>query len=232
MPDTQTPNYQLWKPEIDAAADYWGQLLNANFDTIDLQLFNRLNKTPGAGQQILPNQLVLTGQPGQGMGDTSAATVGWVESRLAQISAGDRSFTNQRICDYLNWQQPIRSIVMVNWTMHGAQPAGWGICDGRFQDGIQCPDLHDRFIIAAGQAIRGDTGNYPASPSWWFEHVHHSQRIWGGPQPGPNMQAMWDTAPAVDQGGAGGLAQPAINVPYYVLLFLMKTRNIVPADVG
>ena len=223
MPDTQTPNYLLWKPEIDAAADYWGQLLNANFDAIDLQLFNRVNKAPGAGQQIMSNQLVLAAQPGQSMGDTSAATVGWVESRLAQISAGDRAFVNQRICDYFNWQFPIRTIIMSLNTHFGAHPACWAVCNG----GNGTPDLHDRFIIAAGAGKRGDAGTYEGNPSWYFEHRHHAQRVYSGEQTNPSMMAFWD-----NQSDNNPTPQPPIAVPYYVLTFLMKYRNMVPADVG
>jgi hypothetical protein len=231
MPDTQTPNYQLWKPEIDAAADYWGQLLNANFDTIDTLLLQRLNKAAGAGQQILPNQLVLTGQPGQTVGDQSAATVGWVVAYVAGISGSDRSFVNQRICDYFNWQFPLRTVIASMNTHSGAHPAGWSPCNGLFYNGIQTPDLHDRFIIGAGPpppaTIHGDAGTYNTNPSWYLEHGHHSQRVYSGPAGNPSMQAMWQA----DFDG-NYTPQPGINIPYYVLTFLMKTRDLVPADVG
>lgn len=233
MPDTQTPNYQLWKPEIDAAADYWGQLLNANFDAIDTLLFQRVSKTPNGGQQILPNHLMLTGQPGQStIGDTSAATVGWVEYRLAQIAAASTANSDRRTVAYFNWIYPIRTIIMTQNTYIGAQPPGWSPCNGGTYNGITTPDLHDRFIIAAGAGLRGDAGGYEANPSWYFEHQHHSQLIYSGPAGNPKMQAMWDNRPKPEDGGTNGVPpQPGIAVPYYVLTFLMKTRDWVVGDI-
>ena len=152
--------------------------------------------------------------------------MGWVEARLAQIAAASTANSDRRTVAYLNWIYPVRTIMMSSFTMYGAIPPGWGICDGRIQDGIQCPDLHDRFIIAAGGGYRGDANNYEANPSWHFEHQHHSQLIYGGPPGGPSMYAMWDTRLE-----PGSPPQPWINVPYYVLTFLMKTRDWVVGDI-
>ena len=229
MPDTTTPNYALWKPEIDAAADYWGQLLNSNMDVIDTQLFQRLNKAPGAGQQVLPNQLILTGQPNQS-GDQSAATVGWVVAHVAAYIADARIYANQRIADYMNWIFPIYTIIMWRGTAAGPFPPGWSPCLGNVHDGILTPNMMDRFVLGAGPggaARRGDSGTHEANPSWWFEHIHHSQRVYSGPAGNPYMQAMWD-----NQVDGNPTPQPGIAVPYYALCFLMKTRNITPADVG
>ncbi len=235
MPDTQTPNYALWKPELDGAVDYWGQLLNANFDTIDTLMLQRLIKTAGAGQQIISNHVVLAAQPNQAMGDTSAATVGWVESRLASINNDARIYVNQRIADYLNWIFPIYTVVMWRGSFDGAFPPSWACCNGNTYDGIATPNMTDRFVIGAGRggvSYRGDSGTYEANPSYEFRHLHHSQFIYGAAPGGPFMRAMWDTAPTVENGGAGGIPQPPIAVPYYCLCFLMKTRNVVPSDVG
>ena len=47
MADTYTPYYNLTKPEVGGDPDTWGQLLNANFDTLDTNL-NTANKTAAA----------------------------------------------------------------------------------------------------------------------------------------------------------------------------------------
>ncbi len=231
MPDVRTPNYALWKPGIDEAADYWGQLLNQNADIIDIELLNRLNKAPGAGQQIVQNQLTLTAQPGQ-TGDQNAATVGWVAAYVATQISDARIYANQRIADYMNWIFPIHTVIMWNGTSNGPFPPGWALCNGNPVGSYgNTPNLVDRFILGAAPAgsWRGDTGGYQSNPSWHFEHLHHSQRVYSGPATNPYMQAMW--ANEIDQ-GVGAAPQPPIAVPYYVLAFLVKYRNIVPADVG
>lgn len=41
--------------------------------------------------------------------------------------------------------------VIVLWSGSAANvPAGWGLCDGTIQGGIQKPDLRDRFVVGAG----------------------------------------------------------------------------------
>ena len=47
MADTFTPHYNLTKPQVGGDPDTWGDLLNANFDTIDTVLFGKLDTTGG-----------------------------------------------------------------------------------------------------------------------------------------------------------------------------------------
>jgi len=45
MANTFTTNYSLTKPEEGGANDQWGQLLNQNFDTLDSQVYDKVDKT-------------------------------------------------------------------------------------------------------------------------------------------------------------------------------------------
>ena len=45
MANTTTSRYGFTKPEIGAATDTWGNLLNSNWDDADSQLLRKLDKT-------------------------------------------------------------------------------------------------------------------------------------------------------------------------------------------
>jgi hypothetical protein len=72
MADTFTTHYNLTKPQIGGDPDTWGNLLNANFDTIDSQLYTAstyalpLSGGTVTGQLNVNNALVVTttGSPG------------------------------------------------------------------------------------------------------------------------------------------------------------------------
>jgi hypothetical protein len=56
MADTQTPVYELIKPEVGASQDSWGGKLNGNMDKIETALVAKLDKAGGTmtGQLVLP----------------------------------------------------------------------------------------------------------------------------------------------------------------------------------
>ena len=47
---TQTPNYNLEKPDVGGDTDVWGGMLNNNADTIDSEMVKAFNKD-GSGQE-------------------------------------------------------------------------------------------------------------------------------------------------------------------------------------
>jgi hypothetical protein len=231
---TSTPNYGLIQPDIDGSSDVWGELLNQDLVTIDTLLFNRVRKDPGGGAQIMENALVLNQQPGQttenGITDHSAATVGYVEARLLAYNGVAANYTNTRICAYLNAMFPVYSIILWRGTGNGPWPPGWAPCNGGVYDGVATPDLHDRVVLGFG--TRGDSGSYPANPSWNFEHKHNYAQFNTGPGDNNHLLVYYlsDADPNTRPPGWPPLSEPGINFPYYVLVYLMKTRNVVPGD--
>ncbi len=49
MANTFTTNYSLTKPEVGGANDTWGTLVNSDFDTLDSQVFDKIDKTDQKG---------------------------------------------------------------------------------------------------------------------------------------------------------------------------------------
>ena len=45
MANTFTTNYNLTKPEIGGANDQWGSLVNSNFDTLDTEVYTKIDKS-------------------------------------------------------------------------------------------------------------------------------------------------------------------------------------------
>jgi len=49
MANTFTTNYSLTKPEVGGANDTWGSLINTNLDTLDSQVYNKVDKVDQKG---------------------------------------------------------------------------------------------------------------------------------------------------------------------------------------
>ena len=113
-------------------------------------------------------------------------------------------------------------------------PPGWAICDGRIVDGVTTPNLNNRFILGAGQKMRGAIGgaetvilNETHLPS----HRHGMQLANGSYASGQDSKAFTSTKQAVWQEGSlggtytgpAGDGQAHENMPpYYVLVYIIK----------
>lgn len=100
MANSQTLNYNLVKPQVGAATDNWGSLLNGNFDTIDTTLktneiaasnavSSASSKLPLAGG-TLTGVLTLSETGSDTSPDKQAAAIKYVKDKVAaaQLAAG------------------------------------------------------------------------------------------------------------------------------------------------
>ena len=64
----------------------------------------------------------------------------------------------QHLSNIMNASLPVGAILI--WSGTDANvPQGWAICNGQIANGMQTPDLRDRFVIGAGGALsKGATG--------------------------------------------------------------------------
>jgi hypothetical protein len=140
--DTNTPNFNFIKPEISGSVDTWGNKTNGNWDIVDSQLKAISTAAlPKAGG-------TLTGQvkqPNNPVAADDLARKGYVD---ATISGSTGAIATQ-IAAAIAAAIPKGTIIMWSGTV-ATIPSGWGLCDGTIQNGVNKPNLVNKFILGAG----------------------------------------------------------------------------------
>lgn len=144
MVDTTTTNYGFVKPEISGSPDTWGNKLNSNFDIVDAQLKAvDVAKVPIAGGTIT-GAIKYAADP---LAPDDLARKAYVDAMVTGTGPSIQAQIDAALKAYI----PIGTIVMWSGSI-ASIPAGWGLCDGTLQSGVQKPDLRDRFIMGAHSA--------------------------------------------------------------------------------
>ena len=122
---------------------------------------------------------------------------------------------------------PVGGIIMWSGATN-AIPSGWALCDGSVVNGLQTPDLRNRFIVGAGSGYTVDqTGG--SADATLVEHTHnllYNHGSFGGssgavtPRSGntpvtPGISGRVSTE--------GSSATNANLPPYFALCYIMKT---------
>lgn len=168
--------------------------------------------------------------------------------RLKVDSAGNVSVSG-KIREKGNDLMPVGAIIM--W-YGSSPPAGWAICDGTIQNGVQTPDLRGTFVLGSTNSNAGGTTipdanykggtnlsvglyggerNHTLNMNEMPAHSHsvssNATRWFQGTTPlwFQNTTGLYDFGynnVNYDVGNAGG-SQPHNNMPpYYVLTYIMK----------
>ena len=115
-----------------------------------------------------------------------------------------------------------------------AIPSGWALCDGSIVNGLQTPDLRDKFVVGASNST-GDTSYPGLSPNATGGQadaviVSHSHTVRTGQDEDSDqgVLAFVDNASGVtNRSGmvnSQGVAGTNKNLPpYYALAYIMKT---------
>ena len=115
-----------------------------------------------------------------------------------------------------------------------AIPSGWALCDGSVVNGLQTPDLRDKFVVGASNST-GDTSYPGLSPNATGGQadaviVSHSHTVRTGQDEDSDqgVLAFVDNASGVtNRSGmvnSQGVAGTNKNLPpYYALAYIMKT---------
>ena len=131
-----------------------------------------------------------------------------------------------------------------------AIPSGWALCDGSVVNGLQTPDLRDRFVVGAGSSYAVDaTGGSANATLPTHSHDKGTLSVTGGDHShgytflnqnvshGGGSSAYGRTTTSASTGGSGSLTMSvsgstgsegssATNAnlpPYYALAYIMKT---------
>lgn len=139
MADTFTAHYNLTKPQIGGDPDTWGNLLNANFDTIDSQLYTASTyAVPLAGGSMTGNlsitettataQLALSASAGQyrQLLFSTAGVPRWVLLTDNAAESGSNAGSNLALLGYSDAGAAITTPISINRatgvTTFGARP--------------------------------------------------------------------------------------------------------------
>ena len=115
-----------------------------------------------------------------------------------------------------------------------AIPSGWALCDGSVVNGLQTPDLRDKFVVGASNST-GDTSYPGLSPNATGGQADatlvshsHSVRIGQSEDAGDRTLAYHDDSSGFTN--ETGLVNPTGSTatnknlpPYYALAYIMKT---------
>jgi len=115
-----------------------------------------------------------------------------------------------------------------------AIPSGWALCDGSIVNGLQTPDLRDKFVVGASNST-GDTSYPGLSPNATGGQADatlvshsHSVRIGQSEDAGDRTLAYHDDSSGFTN--ETGLVNPTGSTatnknlpPYYALAYIMKT---------
>ena len=115
-----------------------------------------------------------------------------------------------------------------------AIPSGWALCDGSIVNGLQTPDLRDKFVVGASNST-GDT-SYPGlspnatggSADATLVSHSHSVRIGQSEDAGDRTLAYHDDSSGFTNENnlvnpTGSTATNKNLPPYYALAYIMKT---------
>ena len=214
------------------------------------------------GAEILPRQKLLSVPQAHGAGDSVAAkkdmAVGGAlcnghAAAFNESSADSLQVTHGVSCSSLSAASmtvsgnldvinegsiegvgaiPVRGIICWN---SSSIPAGWAICNGQISNGIQTPDLRDRFVVSIGSQYNvGNTGGenfHRLSDEEMPSHVHNfAFRVAGGFM---LAKADYNTdffsgSGSIEQTRAtssvGGTEAHENRPPYYALYYIMRVK--------
>jgi microcystin-dependent protein len=131
----------------------------------------------------------------------------------------------------------VKGMIIMWYGEESAIPDGWALCDGQVHNGVQTPDLRDRFIVGAGSSYNlNDTGGESTHTLTIAEMPSHSHRFWRknnggayGDGEGTNYSGQsgqysdeWVGVKTIENTGG---SQPHNNMPpYYALYYIMRVK--------
>jgi hypothetical protein len=139
MPDTVTSNYNFVQPEIGGSPNTWGNKLNLNWAEIDTQL-KRVDDRAFAS---IPLAGTEADEPVTGNIKLDDDVVPSDPKHLVPMDL---------IKQWIMRANPIGIVETWAGTL-ATIPHGFALCDGTIQNGIQTPNLIDRFILGGGPAL-------------------------------------------------------------------------------
>ncbi len=130
---------------------------------------------------------------------------------------------------------PVRGIIMWSGSTNEI-PVGWALCDGRTVEGLQTPNLRDRFVIGAGQVFSVNaTGGATSQTLTIAQMPNHSHTYsddwfeqwsdyWWGTFSGGAYVGHAKTKTGQPTSAVGGNSPVSIMPPYYALAYIMRVK--------
>jgi len=129
----------------------------------------------------------------------------------------------------------VKGMIIMWYGEESAIPDGWALCDGQVHNGVQTPDLRDRFIVGAGSSYNlNDTGGEVTHTLTIDEMPSHNHTI--------NVQNNTESGASniVNTVGSAGASFEFNNIwvtndsggtlahnnmpPYYALYYIMRVK--------